>query len=656
MEDGDAGARLSIVVVDDAADVRSLVRTRLRLSGHFDVVADGGTGLEAVALSAQHLPDVVLLDVSMPRMDGLEALPRIMTVSPGSRVVMYSGFDERGLATRALALGAVGFLEKSVPIDELADRVRQLAADVDAPVPGGAAADARPGVGRAAVTVDDADERADSVLSQHLERFREVFEDAAIGMATMTLAGHLVRANRALARLLGRDIEELTGASYVDIAGDLHPDQFVATLDELTAAPTSIVQLEHRIDVDGVSIVACSTLAPVVDADGHALYLFLQMQDVTAQRAAEEKLRQSEERFRLLVEAVQDYAIFMLDPDGHVASWNAGAQRSKGYTAAEIIGQHFRTFYPPEMQQAKHPEWELDMAVRDGRYEEEGWRIRKDGTRFWANVVITAVRNGNGDLIGFTKVTRDMTERRAMLERLESANARLQQTAAEQAQFLAMTAHELRTPIRVVAGCAETLARHWPDMSDEERRDMRDAMTVSAARLRRMLDDLLMASRLEAGAVEMHLASVPLAGVLTDTAASLRTTNPDAEVIVECSPDVVVIADADRLSQIVDNLLANALRHGRSPVQISVEVDGRTVYVQFADAGEGVPVDVRGRLFERFSTGESHGGTGLGLFIVRELARAQGGDARYEEAPDGTMRFVVSLRRAAVAGRPASSD
>ena len=642
------GDRLTVVVVDDAAEVRALVRMRLRLSGHFDVVADGGTGVEAVALAAQLLPDVMLLDVSMPRMDGLEALPRIKTVSPATKVVMYTGFDQRGLAERALELGASGFLEKSVPVDDLADRIFDLVA----------AAGREPSVAwpdaethQPDPAEPEAEENAGRVLSQHLERFREVFEDAAIGMATMTLAGHLVRANRALARLLGREVDALTGTAYVDIAPDLEPERFTATLDQLCSAPTSVIELEHRLEVAGVVSVARATLAPVVDADGRALYVFLQMQDVTAQRAAEEQLRQSEERFRLLVEAVQDYAIFMLDPDGHVASWNAGAERSKGYTAQEIIGRHFRTFYPPDKQAEKHPEWELGMAIRDGHYEEEGWRIRKDGSRFWASVLITAIRNERGELVGFTKVTRDMTERRAMLQRLEGANSRLQAAAAEQAQFLAVTAHELRTPIRVVTGCAETLARHWSDMTDDERSEMLDAMDVGAGRLRRLIDDLLMASRLEAGAVEMQVTAVELAPLLANTVASARSTHPEAEFVVECAAGLTVLADADRLAQIIDNLVANALRHGRPPVRITAAVADEVAELAFTDAGPGVPAEMRERLFGRFATGETQRGTGLGLFIVRELAQAQGGDARYETQPDGSSRFVVSLPVASSAGR-----
>ena len=643
------GERLTVVVVDDAADVRSLVRMRLRLSGRFDVVADGGTGVEAVALAAQHQPDVVLLDVSMPRMDGLEALPRIKTVSPATKVVMYTGFDQRGLATRALDLGATGFLEKSVPVDQLADRIHELVTTEVAPHD-----DMPPVPAESGSEPSEAD--SGEVLSQHLERFREVFEDAAIGMGTMTLAGHIVRANRALARLLGRDVDSLTGTAYVDIAHDLEPERFAATLDQLCSSPTSVVELEHRLEVGGVVSVARATLAPVVDADGRALYVVLQMQDVTAQRAAEEQLRQSEERFRLLVEAVQDYAIFMLDPGGHVASWNAGAQRSKGYTAQEIIGRHFRTFYPQDKQDAKHPEWELGMAVRHGHYEEEGWRIRKDGSRFWASVLITAIRNESGELVGFTKVTRDMTERRAMLQRLESANARLQAAAAEQAQFLAVTAHELRTPIRVVTGCAETLAKHWADMTEDERIEMFDAMDVGAGRLRRLIDDLLMASRLEAGAVEIQLAPVELATLLATAVASSRSTRPDADILVECPAGVTVLADADRLAQIVDNLVSNALRHGRPPVRICVTTSGDVVELSISDAGDGVPADMRDRLFERFATGETQRGTGLGLFIVRELAQAQEGDARYEDGPDGSNRFVVTLRRADDPHRSPAAD
>src|SRR5512139_3431880 len=326
----------TIAIVDDASEVRLLTRARLRMSGALRVVGEGSDGAAAIALAEQHKPSLMLLDVSMPGMDGLEALPRVLAVSPATRVVLYSGFEELGLVEKAEQLGAAAFIEKSVPIDSLVDRLLSLVAEDRTGGRRGAAepsAEARPGA-------PSADQR---VLDEHLERFREVFDEAAIGMATLTLAGHIVRANRALARLMARGVGDLVGCYYgelADAAGESVEDALASI-----SGSVEVVHLEHGVAAatDGRRVQA--TLAPVRDSRGRPLYLFLQVQDVTAERAAAEKLRRSEERFRLLVETVQDYAIFMLSPDGVVASWNAGAERSSGYTAEEIIGRHFRTFY-----------------------------------------------------------------------------------------------------------------------------------------------------------------------------------------------------------------------------------------------------------------------------------------------------------------------
>jgi PAS domain S-box-containing protein len=445
----------TVVLVDDVPEVRALVKTRLRLSGRFDVVAEGSDGVEAVALARTHRPALLLLDVSMPRLDGLGALPQVLEASPGTRVVMYSGFDEQGLAHRAVELGAVGFLEKSTAVETLADDLTSLlGADVE-PV-------------AEISTPDDVTDTA--ALEEHLERFREVFEEAAIGMATMTLTGHVVRANRALAEILGRSLDTIVGASYADLAVPADATDVVTTVESIDADSPDVLRLEHGVVVANRHRRVLATIAPVRDGRRRPLYLFLQVQDVTAQRHAEEQLRQSEERFRLLVETVEDYAIFMLDPTGHVASWNAGAQRIKGYAADEIIGEHFRRFYPDDVQRSGHPEAELAIALARGHYEEEGWRIRKDGSRFWANVVITAIRNADGEHIGFAKVTRDITDRQQMLKdreraaealaianrELELMNARLSRAASDQAEFFAVTAHELRGPAGLLGGSATT--------------------------------------------------------------------------------------------------------------------------------------------------------------------------------------------------------
>jgi PAS domain S-box-containing protein len=638
----------TIVIVDDAPDVRSVLRTRLRVSGAFDVVGEAADGMQAVAVAAEQQPTVMLLDVSMPVMDGLEALPRIREVSPLTRVVLFSGFEEQGLVDRARALGAADFFEKSVPLDLLVERLLELAT-------------APPSVAPAPTAPAGPNTAGDArVLTEHLERFREVFDEAAIGMATMTLAGRLVRVNRAFADLFHASETELVGEEYAALVTDA-AHEVAGSLDDIRTSPVDVVRLEHDIAATDPPLRARATLAPVRDSHGQALYVFMQLQDVTAEQAALEELRRSEERFRLLVAAVQDYAIFMLDPTGHIVSWNTGAQRSKLYTADEIIGQHFRVFYPPALQESRHPENELALALADGHYEEEGWRVRKDGSQFWANVLITAVYNAEGEHIGFAKVTRDTSERRRLEQEresavravaganaeLESLNDQLRQAADDQAQFLAVTAHELRTPIGLLAGSADLLAQHGDQLTDQERDELLDTMSTGAGRLRRLVGDLLTASKIQASALDLRIEPVAVTDAVSRVLATVQSSYPDAEVRVEVAEGVRLEADADRLGQMLDNLLLNALRHGEPPVSVRVELDETTVRIVVGDHGAGVPEDLRPRLFQRFASGRSRGGTGLGLYIVRQLAQAQGGDASYRpptsDEPAGA--FVLELPR-----------
>jgi hypothetical protein len=636
----------SVVIVDDAAEVRGLVRTRLRVDGRFTVVGEGRTGLDAVALCAEHQPDIVLLDVSMLEMDGLEALSHIRAASPRTRAVMYTGFDETGLAERAMELGAAALLEKSVSMATLADQLLAIGAD-EAPVP-------EAGPNLAGPTVEQQER---TVLGEHLERFREVFEEAAIGMATMTLTGRVVRANKALSEVVGQPLAALVGFPYAELAPERERD---AVSTALYGALDEVVQFEHDVVSGSTARRLLATAAPVRDPRGRPLYLFLQAQDVSEQRRAEEDLRQSEQRFRLLIDAVQEYAIFMLDPEGRVVSWNRGAQRIKGYRSSEIIGKHFRIFYPQEQQDVHHPENELEIASARGVYEEEGWRIRKDGSRFWASVVITAVHDQDGKHVGFAKVTRDMTERRQMLldaehnaealasanDDLESANTLLSREAADRAQFLAVTAHELRSPVGVLAGSARLLIDHLDELTAEDREELSASVTASAERLQRLLRDLLTAARLEARAVRTDIQDVDLTDLLTRAVSSARAAHPDAEIKLELPADLHARGDAGQLAQAVDNLIGNAVRHGASPVTVSAAKRDDRTEIRVSDSGSGVSPEMRDRLFERFASGTSRSGTGLGLFIVRELARAHGGDARYEVDAQGCPTFILDLPRA----------
>ncbi len=635
-----------VVVVDDADEVRAVVGLQLRLSRRFTVVAEGTSGADAITLAAEHRPAVMVLDASMPDMDGLEALPSILEASPATQVVMFSGFGGKALEMAARTLGAADFVEKSMPLRELPDRLLRLLG----------AGPGRPN--GTAVRPEDltAVGQSEAVLAQHLERFRTVFDQAAIGMATMTLAGSVVRVNPALIRLTGETEHDLIGRHYYDLTGSDYDESLRDALHRVARGGKESAEVEHSLRPVGTKgsratkLWVRSTVTVVRDPDGRPLYLFAQAEDVTAQRLVLHELRASEERFRLLVESVVDYAIFMLDPDGHVSTWNSGAERMKGYQADEIVGQHFRVFYPKEAQDRRHPEHELELAVRDGRYQEEGWRIRKDGGSFWANVVITALFDHERKLVGFGKVTRDVTDRRRAEQAREAAASELavaveelRATNEQTADFLAIIAHELHSPITAMTGAAGILAEHWDVLDDAQRAENFENLSRSAKRTRRLLDELLMASRLEAGQLEVAVDSVSLDAAIEEAVAA--TAEP---VEVNGAKGLMVRADRLRIVQIITNLLTNAARYGAPPVCLDVLPAGAMAEIRVSDAGSGVAEDVRPQLFRKFvrGAGRRDRGTGLGLFIVRELARRQGGDAWYERTGDGRTCFCFTIPRA----------
>jgi PAS domain S-box-containing protein len=629
----------TVVVVDDAAGVRTVVSRHLSYSGDFEVVGEAATGRDAVELIERTRPALVLLDVSMPDEDGLDALVEIRRRSPGTVVAMFTGFASAELAARARQLGAAAFLQKDIDLDDLVVRLNALLLGPEAT--GDASAPPEPGPS------------ATDVMGEHLERFRDMFDQASIGMATMTLTGTIVRANDALVEITGASARQLVGQPWAALASHDRRGSLAAAIDDIVRGHRRASDVEHRLTEEADSRWVVSTIAAVRDSGGAPLYLFLQVQDVTGRHQAVEALGVSEEQFRLLVQEVRDYAIFLLDPGGHIVSWNAGAERTKGWRANEVVGRHFRLFYTEPDRVRRHPEHELELAARDGVYEEEGLRVRKDGTTFWASVVITALHNPAGEVVGFAKVTRDITERRELEEararaaqELALANERLAEAAEERAEFLAVTAHELRNPLLSLTGGAQLLRRHWENLGLDERDELLSTLEVSGNRLRLLLDDLLTASRLEAGVMPVELSPVEVEPVLREAVA---VAGVDVQLDVESG--IRVLADRDRLVQIVLNLVRNADAHGMAPVLVSASTEGDVVRIEVRDHGDGVPLDHQDDLFGKFARGgRAKGeGTGLGLYIVRELTRRQGGDAWYEDAGPGA-RFVVRLPGAAKHG------
>lgn len=365
------------------------------------------------------------------------------------------------------------------------------------------------------------------------------------------------------------------------------------------------------------------------------------------------ELAQSEERFRVLVETVKDYAIFMLDPGGYIQSWNAGAERINGYTADEIIGRHFSIFFPEADRRAGKPELELDAAAEHGRFEDESWRIRKDGSRFWSSIVITALRDEHGRVTGFAKVTRDLTERLAR-EEAERRAALHEEANRIKDDFLAIVSHELRTPLNVVYGSASMLqsgtlspegtARSWASLN----RNLQMLMQI--------IDDLLDISRIVTGKLALEIERLDAVALLREIIEEFKTAAEarGVDLSIDCAGDAAWIdADRGRFRQIFSNLLSNALKFTAEGGTIDVRCTSSddTLRLDVIDTGIGIDPEFLPRLFERFSQGDAtvqrtHAGLGLGLAITRELVSRHGGSVTATSGGPGrgaTFSVVLPL-------------
>jgi PAS domain S-box-containing protein len=458
--------------------------------------------------------------------------------------------------------------------------------------------------------------------------------------------GTILTWNAGAERLKGYAAGEIIGRPFSTFYTDEdrereHPREVLAT----AAAKGRYEEEGWRVRRDGTRFWAHVLITTIYGEDGTVSGFGKVTQDLTARRLAEER----SDQFRRLVLSVRDYAIFLLDPSGHVTTWNAGAERAKGYSAQEIIGRHFSTFYTEADRARDHPADELAIAAADGRYEEEGWRVRKDGSHFWANVVITALRDDDGTLLGYAKVTRDLTERRAAELALRDANTRLARGNQELERFAAVAAHDLQEPLRTIAGFSALLSERHGASLDEDARRYVDHISAAAGRMSRLVDDLLgyaRAAEPSAAAGDTVLAAA-VAAVLEELSATIAARG--ARVAVTVDPDAHVHAEARDVEAVLRNLVSNAVKFADADaprVSITAEPVEGGVRVVVVDNGIGIDPADRPRLFlpfQRLNSAADYEGTGLGLAIAQRVAERNGGAIGVDSVVGEGSRFWFTL-------------
>ncbi|MBN9122624.1 MAG: PAS domain S-box protein [Planctomycetes bacterium] len=535
-----------------------------------------------------------------------------------------------------------------------------------------------------------------------------VLESASIAVIA-TDPDWLVRSwNRAAEELFGYSAGEMIGRPVLELVPRDRRDETRALLERVRAGERVPPFVADRLRRDGATVQVAVSAWPVRDPVGGFLGTGIAYTDRTDQARAEEEarrlradlerrladltrtteeLRVSEERVRLVMESVQDYAILMLHPDGRVASWSPGAERLKGYRADEVVGRHFSLFYPPEAVARGWPEKELAAAAATGRLEDEGWRVRKDGSRFWANVIITAIRDGAGRLVGFGKVSRDLTARkhaedevrrlnaeldgrvRERTAELEAVNRDLAQRNAENEMFVYSVSHDLRSPLVNLQGFSRELEKASRGLAEllgdgtvpeavkrrgQEVLDGKVAKSVgfiraAVTRLSNIIDALLRLSR--AGRVDYRWETVDVAQVVTQVVQAAQQTITERGATVRVGPLAPAWGDRTAVEQVFANLVGNALTYldpARPGVieigQLPDEGTGGSTYF-VRDNGLGMAEGHRQKIFQAFQRAHPGvgSGEGLGLAIVARVVERHRGRVWVESRPGEGSTFFVAL-------------
>ena len=469
-------------------------------------------------------------------------------------------------------------------------------------------------------------------LKESEERYRLLIEgvnDYAIFM--LDPAGNVASWNAGAKRIKGYEAKEIIGCHFSKFYG-LEAVQIGYPAYELSQAKMKgrFEDEGWRYRKDGSAFWANVVITAIYNPQKELIGFTKITRDLTEKKKLEEQLFrthaeliESEETIRLLVDSVKDYAIIMLNPEGIIVRWNAGAQHIKGYQAAEIIGQHFSVFYPQEAVESGYPDFELTKALENGRFEDEGWRIRKDGTSFWANVVLTPIYNAENRLLGFAKITRDLTERRRN-EDLMQKNQELLRINNDLDNFVYTASHDLKTPISNLEGLLMALQEDLGPYTKKHEAIL-SLMEEAVLTLKNIITDLTFITQLQLE--KERPLSVHLPELIKEIMAGLQPLilSTQAEIKVDVSRFENLNYSRKNLRSILHNLLSNALKYAdpqRVPeISLSTSVSAEGEYVlEVADNGLGIPANQKSKIFSMFQRVHSHvEGSGIGLFLVKRI-------------------------------------
>jgi PAS domain S-box-containing protein len=618
---------ITILHVDDNEANRYTTNRMLRRAG-FNVI-EAVTGEAALQLVDQARPDLIILDVKLPGINGFEVCRRLKA-NPATAFIpvlhLSASFVDSRDKAQGLDSGADGYLAQPVEPIELIATVRAL------------------------LRIRRAEESALTLAQE----WQSTFDAMNDGVCLLNQEGRVMRCNSSMTELLHKPFSELISC--------LHQELMPSTLGSVEASPFTRVQETRQRESQELQCGSrwfSVTVDPIFKEGGTFIGAVYTLADITDRKQAEEALRISEERFRLLLENVTDYAIFFLDTQACVIRWSLGAESILGYQEPEILGKPASIIFTPEDLEHGADKQELETAVTEGRAEDERWHVRKDGSWFWASGITTPLLDETGHLRGFSKILRDFTERKRAEDERNQLLAREQEAraAAEAAnrlkdEFLATLSHELRSPLNAMLGWTRLLNSRKFD----EATTARALQTIerSAKSQAQLVEDLLDVSRIIQGKLRLNTRPVELVSVIEAAIETVRPAAQAKEIGIQSVLDPAagpVAGDSDRLQQVVWNLVSNAIKFTPKGgcVQVRLERVNSHVEITVTDTGQGIDSEFVPYVFERFRQADSsstrvYSGLGLGLAIVRHLVELHGGTVlAYSEGQGKGATFTVKL-------------